>query len=1154
MATDIHPIGFLSSVGGNRHGLGENYVKKLDAAGKPSITFTNDDFGGIADAIALINNGSKVPHICVFRVVKRGDEAFAVPKYALSPKDAAEEFKNRIQPSIPDEVKKNRQHIWILVGNELDETRADWLGFWSYESALLWNAEGYKIATVGWNSGEPKDPEAWKEPGLKKYLTYCGQHPDKAAVNVHEYSFIKSDILHEYPWKVGRFQFLYKACDEMGIPRVPLLVGEWGWEKDHVPDRDQARREIRDVANLYSQFPQILGAGIWYLGAYQRGSIANETQRLIKPIGEDAANYQSGGFSRELIIDPAAGVTELVAPTPPGEIQVDDEAKESGESKPITSTKAMKLFELDFTGWGERDVAKNPSLAPATWYDHAENSNVQVPIIGGKKMKYWEAEGKNAFSDGKPWNDFSPTEGVHRWDAFLPQHEHYFLNEKGRCYHLFAPSKAWWARFYHTIQLVPGTYRLRLDLWGDWVDIVNGKKQPKKDPQHARVELFLGEQGLQAWQIPNFDDQSILQSEIKVDQSGKYDVGFGILTVFAPGGGEGANGCWLRSFTLERIDVQATKPQSGDIAGREGTRTPAGDVMKRPSDVGGSLSSEEVQLDASLEAVTKVDSSGLAEVSRQVIVLSDQAGADVVQLRLSQQKGDQWQLQTSLSKRLESDLRLEIVFLRGSDETGSHIADEGDQDRTDQADTPDTVEKAPTTPDSADKPGTTAPLLGMDVSLHRGKKVDFQKAAAAGVRFCYIRAGSSKTRKDPNFDHNFAEAGKAGMLRGIYYYQYPESEAKVFDDPADKTPEGQARRFAGLLEKEAELGAVLDVEQAGLPLEEVKRFVDAFQKHDPYERPITIYTSWGFWSKPNGYAGKAVEWASKHPLWVAHHTHGKKLVEPTDQFKVLFPRPWKQFGVHQWTRFGGSIVDHVDEILDLNYFAGSETDLLEWSRTGVFAPRAPVSSPPEKPKKKSLDLLDYIKGDGRQYEVKSENGDEHFQVQEDGKYFYLVKNRQWEQFFYDDEFIYRDADTSPGGGRYYRQKDADLDRGSRWIRRNMAIGDIFVQSKNVQFYKKKDGSKLDAHSGDVTDVIKLAGHHKKIKFRTGFELEDVIEMHWLKSAADPTPKEKYFFARSYGLVGWARGHEDVNSPSSSAIAELSSPGRTPEKREKVTGL
>ncbi len=221
-------------------------------------------------------------------------------------------------------------------------------------------------------------------------------------------------------------------------------------------------------------------------------------------------------------------------------------------------------------------------------------------------------------------------------------------------------------------------------------------------------------------------------------------------------------------------------------------------------------------------------------------------------------------------------------------------------------------------------------LLGMDVSYIQGRSVNFERAAKMGAAYCFIRAGSGKTAVDSNYNHNYEEAGNAGLLRGIYYYLYPESAATI-GTAADRTPEGQARRFAAMLKLDAELGAVVDVEAKNLSPDEVKRFVDEFQKHDPYGRPITIYTANWYWNAGRGYVETAVSWAANHPLWTAQYTSNKEPIQPTDAYHVAIPKPWDNYTFHQWTSMGGFLLHHVSKHLDLNYFNGSLADLQAWA-------------------------------------------------------------------------------------------------------------------------------------------------------------------------------------------------------------------------------
>ena len=66
-------------------------------------------------------------------------------------------------------------------------------------------------------------------------------------------------------------------------------------------------------------------------------------------------------------------------------------------------------------------------------------------------------------------------------------------------------------------------------------------------------------------------------------------------------------------------------------------------------------------------------------------------------------------------------------------------------------------------------------------------------------------------------------------------------------------------------------------------------------------------------------------------------------------------------------------------------------------------------------------------------------------------------------------------------------------------------------------------------------------------FPTGIELNDVIELEWVNG------RERYFYAKNYGLVGWERKHDDPHTPPWSAISEIHQPGsREPFTRERLT--
>ncbi|MBP5230872.1 MAG: InlB B-repeat-containing protein, partial [Clostridia bacterium] len=94
--------------------------------------------------------------------------------------------------------------------------------------------------------------------------------------------------------------------------------------------------------------------------------------------------------------------------------------------------------------------------------------------------------------------------------------------------------------------------------------------------------------------------------------------------------------------------------------------------------------------------------------------------------------------------------------------------------------------------------------FGVDVSSHQ-KEIDWETAAASGVSFAIIRAGTSKG-EDDYFQQNYENAKAAGVLVGSYFYSYAVTEAELRED---------LEKFAELLSgKEWDYPVYLDLESS----------------------------------------------------------------------------------------------------------------------------------------------------------------------------------------------------------------------------------------------------------------------------------------------------------------------------------------------------
>jgi murein DD-endopeptidase MepM/ murein hydrolase activator NlpD len=279
-----HPkIGFLTSgAGGNPSGIGQ-YANVLNAANIPAVIFCNDGMVGISDALATGGD-----HVLLYRIVKDGTEQWSVPDYNLLPKEAAAKHWNKLKPQFHPDFVVNKGKVWLQPINEVDKGRSDWLGNFALEFATIANWEGYKVAMFAWSSGEP-EPGHWRTAGMVNYLKYCAAHKEMAAVALHEYSYGQEPMPTVYPWHIGRFQELYKACDELGIKRPYVLISEFGWSYDSIPAISRCLEDVAFAAELYAKYPDVLGAVIWYLGP-GFNNIANAAQQLITHITDFTLN------------------------------------------------------------------------------------------------------------------------------------------------------------------------------------------------------------------------------------------------------------------------------------------------------------------------------------------------------------------------------------------------------------------------------------------------------------------------------------------------------------------------------------------------------------------------------------------------------------------------------------------------------------------------------------------------------------------------------------------------------------------------------------------------------------------------------------------------------------------------------------------------
>jgi hypothetical protein len=309
MAELFNKIGFHIGVSGNLIGL-SGWMAGLTAQKIPFFLKSVDNYAPIHEAVTQYMRPTNLPHTLVFRLSFAGQGGFNydTPRYSSPPKDAADLHWRRTTRRLPPEFDKKR--VWLELVNEVDKERADWLGHFAARIGELALRDGYKVALFGWANGDPEEADLETE-GMLRYLRACAENPKRLAVALHEYSYKTDNIWFMRNHHIGRFLKLFRVCDRYRLQRPSVLITEWGWTKYSVPEPETAVDHIRQAGELYARHPEILGAAIWNLGGgVEFGSIAHQTQRLIKPVLDFTLSH------RFIVADEPAAVTPPPDPQP----------------------------------------------------------------------------------------------------------------------------------------------------------------------------------------------------------------------------------------------------------------------------------------------------------------------------------------------------------------------------------------------------------------------------------------------------------------------------------------------------------------------------------------------------------------------------------------------------------------------------------------------------------------------------------------------------------------------------------------------------------------------------------------------------------------------------------------------------------------------
>lgn len=216
---------------------------------------------------------------------------------------------------------------------------------------------------------------------------------------------------------------------------------------------------------------------------------------------------------------------------------------------------------------------------------------------------------------------------------------------------------------------------------------------------------------------------------------------------------------------------------------------------------------------------------------------------------------------------------------------------------------------------------------GIDVSVWQGS-INWTSVRNDGVEFAFIRVGDGLTF-DRQFDRNWAESRRVGVLRGAYHFFRP-----------GRDPIAQADFFVDHIGDLADndLPPVLDLEDTdGVARATVLSRAQAWLarvEERTGRRPI-IYSGYYFWRDELGNPS----WGSSYPLWIPQY--GRTC--PT-----INAPPWQRWDFWQTSSTGR--VAGISGAVDLNFFQGSRSDLERFiSRSFLGGPPATGETPIDMP-------------------------------------------------------------------------------------------------------------------------------------------------------------------------------------------------------------
>lgn len=205
---------------------------------------------------------------------------------------------------------------------------------------------------------------------------------------------------------------------------------------------------------------------------------------------------------------------------------------------------------------------------------------------------------------------------------------------------------------------------------------------------------------------------------------------------------------------------------------------------------------------------------------------------------------------------------------------------------------------------------TEFPVRGIDISSHNGS-VDFDRAAALGIRFVIMKASEGSDFKDAAFIDNIRRAREAGLKVGVYHFFRFDADGRM--QALNLLHSVRGRRL--------DMPLVIDLEEWGNPQVATSAVVSRLETMlaalDDAGMSVMFYTN------KDGYQRFIREHFKTYPLWICSFSDPPLGQADDDAWQL-----W-QYSHRGWVSACGTPVD-------LNTFNGSRQQWEQWLRSSTF--------------------------------------------------------------------------------------------------------------------------------------------------------------------------------------------------------------------------